>query len=84
MSSENKYLVTLYVVMNDQGEYAVHHDADTAVDAFNEDYSGPYEVTEIEISMSAPPSIARKVSAELPDDPEGGKFTLTLDKADEA
>ena len=82
--SENKYVVTLYIAMNNQGEYTAHHDQDQAIEDFNDNYHGPFDVTEIEIVKSAPPVIARKASAELPDD-ASSKFTLTLtDTTDEA
>lgn len=77
--SDGKYVVTLYIAMNDQGEYTVHHDQDQCIEDFNDNYHGPFDVTEIEIVKSAPPIIARKASTELPDD-ASKTFTLTLDE----
>lgn len=77
-------LVEIYIVMNPDGEHVVDHDRECAVERFNGDYSGPYEITQLNIEIPMPKEIARIASAVLADD--GSKeFNLVLtEKANEA
>jgi hypothetical protein len=64
----NKHTVSVYVVMGDAGGYEVGVDEGTALDRFEQSFTGRHRVVKLNVTMAAPD--LGETDVEVPDEYE--------------
>jgi hypothetical protein len=71
--------VTFFIMLDDEGNFAVTDDEDEARERYTDNYNGTaVEMTEITLKMKKPVVRKREVALTLSDDATGGEVNLTL------